>query len=33
VIPRQAIREKLACRTCEGELVRAPAGDKIVAGG
>jgi transposase len=33
VIVRVDRREKLACPTCEGELVRAPAGDKVVAGG
>lgn len=33
VIVRLDRREKLACRPCEGELVRAPAGDKIVSGG
>ena len=38
IIPAQAIvridrREKLACKSCEGELVRAPLGDKVVAGG
>jgi transposase len=26
-------REKLGCRPCEGELVRAPLGDKVVSGG
>ena len=26
-------REKLACESCEGELVRAPLGDKVVAAG
>lgn len=26
-------REKLACTSCEGELARAPVGDKVVAGG
>jgi transposase len=25
--------EKLVCRPCHGELVRAPSGDKVVAGG
>lgn len=38
IIPAEAIvrrdmREKLACVTCEAELVRAPIGDKVVAGG
>lgn len=33
VIVRQDSREKLACKNCDGELVRAPAGDKVVAGG
>ena len=33
VIVRQDTREKLACLHCEGELVRAPIGDKVVAGG
>jgi transposase len=33
VVVRLDSREKLACETCEGELVRAPAGDKVVAGG
>jgi transposase len=33
VVVRRDLREKLACRPCEGELVRAPLGDKIVAGG
>jgi transposase len=33
VIVRQDKREKLACDDCEGELVRAPKGDKIVDGG
>ena len=33
VIVRIDRREKLACRACEGEVVRAPAGDKVVAGG
>jgi transposase len=27
------MREKLACETCEAEVVRAPMGDKVVAGG
>src|SRR5664279_1857601 len=26
-------REKLACASCEGEMVRAPVGDKVVSGG
>lgn len=33
VIVRQDTREKLACPSCEGELVRAPLGDKPVPGG
>lgn len=33
VIVRRDLREKLACRPCEGQLVRAPLGDKVVAGG
>ena len=33
VIVRVDRREKLACKPCEGELVRAPTGDKVVAGG
>ncbi len=38
LIPAQVIvrvdqREKLACRSCEAEVVRAPVGDKVVAGG
>ena len=33
VVVRVDRREKLACETCEGELVRAPPGDKVVAGG
>jgi transposase len=33
VVVRLDKREKLACRACEGEVVRAPAGDKVVAGG
>lgn len=33
VIVRQDTREKLACLHCEGQLVRAPIGDKIVPGG
>jgi transposase len=33
VVVRVDSREKLACQTCEGELVRAPAGDKVVAAG
>lgn len=30
VVVRVDRREKLACKTCEGELVRAPLGDKVV---
>ena len=38
LIPAQVIvrvdqREKLACEDCEAEVVRAPTGDKVVAGG
>jgi transposase len=33
VIVRQDTREKLACLHCDGELVRAPIGDKVVPGG
>jgi transposase len=38
LVPAQLIvrvdkREKLACETCEGEIVRAPVGDKVVSGG
>jgi len=33
VIVRLDRREKLACRPCEGELVRAPVGDKVVPAG
>ena len=33
VVVRLDKREKLACRACEGEVVRAPTGDKVVAGG
>lgn len=33
VIVRVDLREKLACKQCDGELVRAPQGDKVVTGG
>lgn len=33
VIVRMDKREKLACEECRGQLVRAPLGDKVVAGG
>ena len=33
VIVRRDVREKLAFNDCEGELARAPTGDKVVAGG
>lgn len=33
VVVRVDRREKLACKQCEGQLVRAPQGDKVVAGG
>lgn len=33
LIVRRDRREKLACETCEAEVVRAPVGDKVVEGG
>jgi len=33
VIVRRDMREKLTCDSCDGELVRAPVGEKIVSGG
>jgi len=33
VVVRRDRREKLACASCEAELVRAPAGEKVVASG
>jgi transposase len=33
VIVREDRREKLACKNCEAEVVRAPLGDKVVEGG
>ena len=33
VVVRVDKKEKLACRPCDGELVRAPSGDKVVSGG
>jgi len=33
VIVRVDIREVLACGECDGEMVRAPMGDKVIAGG
>ncbi len=33
VIVRRDVREKLACDPCDGQLVRAPLGDKVVPGG
>lgn len=33
VIVRLDQREKLGCETCEGEITRAPLGDKVVSGG
>jgi transposase len=33
IFVRRDIREKLACDDCEGEIVRAPQGDKVVTGG
>ena len=32
-IVREDRREKLACKTCQSEVVRAPIGDKVVEGG
>jgi transposase len=33
LVVRRDAREKLACVDCDGELVRAPLGDKVVVGG
>ena len=33
VIVRRDLREKLACKECDAEVVRAPTGDKVVASG
>jgi len=33
VIVRRDMREKLGCENCDGELVRAPLGEKVVDGG
>jgi transposase len=33
VIVRRNVREKLGCEDCEGAIVRAPVGDKVVTGG
>ena len=33
VIVRLDMREVLACHECDGEMVRAPLGDKVIAGG
>ncbi|NJO32613.1 MAG: IS66 family transposase [Rhodospirillales bacterium] len=33
VIVRRDLREKLACKVCEAEVVRAPVGDKVVTSG
>lgn len=33
VIVRRDMREKLACKACEAEVVRAPMGDKVVTSG
>lgn len=33
VIVRLDMREVLACRKCDGEMVRAPMGDKVITGG
>lgn len=33
VIVRRDLREKLVCAPCEGEIVRAPVGDKVVPSG
>lgn len=33
VVVRRDLREKLACKACEAEVVRAPTGDKVVASG
>jgi transposase len=33
LVVRRDVREKLGCESCDGEIVRAPPGDKVVAGG
>lgn len=33
VVVRRDLREKLACKECDAEVVRAPTGDKVVASG
>jgi transposase len=33
VIVRRDVREKLACKACDAEVLRAPTGDKVVASG
>lgn len=33
VVVRRDLREKLACKECDAEIVRAPSGDKVVASG
>lgn len=33
VFVRVEMREKLRCKPCEGEIVRAPVGDRVVSGG
>jgi len=33
IVVRLDLREKLACRPCDGEVARAPQGDKVVSGG
>jgi transposase len=33
VVVRRDLREKLACKACDAEVVRAPTGDKVVASG
>jgi len=32
IVVRLDLREKLACRPCDGEVARAPQGDKVVSG-
>jgi transposase len=33
IVIRVDTREKLKCQSCDGEMVRAPVGDKVIAGG
>jgi transposase len=33
LVVKREVKEKLACKPCEGELVRAPKGEKLVEGG